>query len=620
MTGHHLLLPIPLRTDEGALPYLSRLAAANGIPGAKSFCADWELDFDRLVDGCPGELGRLAELSGVPAPGLVSASIRKEGGTFHVRGERMVATAVRRNRFVVCPACLKGDVEASADLPPDAAAYGRLTWSIGGIGTCEAHGLALVDLGSGSRSAKDDFSAVVRPYLKRLEEMVGTSLRRPASELERYVVRRLDGAGRDGCFLDDLDLHVAIRFCEVIGALAVHGRGVHLKRIDEAELYLAGSVGIAIAAGGEEALQGFLRGLRRGYPFGYRVHSGPRSPFQELRAWLTGRSREEAYAPVRALLARHLADPKPVDIADKRGRYLGGSAGAAYARIMNGRPRIIRECIPQHCPAGFAMTRPTTASHDAPGTRLVPLPAAARRLGCDLPLILALLAHRILLPAEQDEADWRHRFRTDDLETLLAGMTDGTEEVRERPEGVVDLYVAADQLLTLPIVILRMVLERRLPWIGRWVGAGGVKALLFRLDELRSMVEAGELNGATLPEAAAVLALEPEGIEALLALGAMTKEKGYYALTGVPVEVVPAASIEGFIAANVDLRVLLQRPVLKPAGALAFLSKVGAEPTYADPDGRFTYYDRMSLVGIDPGLRLRRPALSTSRLSRASVR
>lgn len=620
MTVHALLLTIPLEPGEGALAYLSRLAARNGVPSARSFCTDSGLDHGLLVDGCPGELSRLAELSGMPAPSLVAASIRKEDKTFHVRGERLVDTALRRNRFVVCPACLKADVTAGADLAPHAAAYGRLAWSINGVGTCEAHGLALVDLGSGCRSTKDDFSAVVRPHLKRLDEMIGTAIRRSASELERYVVRRLDGSRGDRSFIDGLDLHVAIRFCEVIGALAVHGRGVHLKRIDEAELYLTGSVGIAIAAGGEEALQDFLRGLQRGFPFGYRVNSGPRSPFQELKAWLTGRSREQAYAPVRALLERHLADPKPVDIGDKRSRFVGGSAAAAYARIMNGRPRIIRERFPPEIVGSLAMTRSSTVFHDAPNRRLVPLAEAARRLGCDLPLVLATVAHRILLPAGHDEAGWRHDFRSDELDGLVARMIVGTEEVRERPEGVVGLYEAADQLLALPILVLRLVLERCIPWIGRLKGATGIGSLLFRLDELRPVVRASELDGATLSEAATLLSLEPEGVEALIALGAMTKEKGLYALTGVPVEVVPASSIDGFIAGNVDFRVLTHRLGRKPIDALAFLSGVGATPTYADPECGFAFYDRMSLVRIQPGLRLDRPALWTSRLAKAPVR
>lgn len=621
MTIRSLLLTIPLQPGEGALAYLSRLAARNGVPSARSFCTDWGLNYAHLVDGCPGELGRLAALSDVPVAELVAASIRKDGKVFHVRGERMVASSLRRNRFHVCPACLKTDIVGHDELRPHAAAYGRLAWQVEGVVTCTTHGIALVDLGAGSASTKHDFAGVVRPHLMRLDELIEASLRRPASELERYAVCRLGGHACSAAFLDGLDLHVAIRFCEVIGALSIHGRGVHLRRVDETELHLAGSIGIGIAAAGERSLQHFLTTLRRDYPYGCRVRSGPRPPFTEFRAWLAGHAREDAYEPVRALLRRHLAESKPVDIKDKPGVFPGSTAAIAYAVIMNKRPRIIRDRVPRCFPDSSVMPPNATASIATPPAREVPVADAAHRLGCSLSLLLAMAAHRILLPiVGGGEACWRHVFSNNDLDALLARMMVGTTRVPEISEGMVDLYEGAARLLCAPVEILRLVLGGCFAWIGRHEGADGVGSLLFSLGELGALVRSQELKGPTLPEAAAFLGLGIDGVEALIGMGALTKNEGLFADTGIPIDAVPVSSFDGFVSANVDLRLVAQRMGLKPVNAIELLFRSGLISTYGSADPEFAYYDRSSLAKTQPGLRIHRPILWSSRVPETRFR
>ncbi|KQP52820.1 TniQ family protein [Methylobacterium sp. Leaf106] len=614
MTVTNLLLTILLQPDEGALAYLSRLAARNGVPSARSFCTDWALNFSRLVDGCPSELGRLAELSDVPVARLIAASIRKEGKAFHVRGDRMNASSLRLNRFHVCPACLKADIAGNQQLLPHAAAFGRLAWQVEGVRTCTTHGIALVDLGAGTGPTKHDFTGVTRPHLKRLDDLIVTSLRRAPSELERYVVCRLDGQACNATFLDSLDLYVAIRFCEVIGTLAVHGRGVHLKQGDEAELHLAGSVGIGIAGGGEHALQDFLTNLRREYPYGCRVRAGPRPPFTELQAWVNAHSHVEAYEPVRALLRRHLAQPVPVDIAEKPSVLTGSAAASKYAAIMNGRPRIIRDRLHQGTPDNHVMTNLSIADPAPRPTLALPLAETACRLACDLPLLLALVAHRILIPVfDGGVAGWRHAFSNDDVNDLLGRVMVGTTRVEEDAEGTVGLYEGADRLLRAPIEILRLVLGRCVAWVGRREGAHGVGSLLFRLDELRSLVDEHELSGPTMSEAAALLGRDTEQVGALIDRGAMTSEKGLYAETGIAIDVIPALSFDGFIAANIDLRLIARGMGSKPNTAMAFLSASGLQPTFADADLGVTYYRRADVAEIQSDLHINRPILWRSR-------
>lgn len=606
MTVEPLRLTIPLRPGEAALAYLSRLAARNGIPCAKHFCADWELDFRLLEEGCPGETGRLAALADVSAGDLVAACVRKDGKGYRIRSERMVASSLRRNRFHVCPACLEADIRETT-LSPPAAAYGRLAWQIGAVWTCITHGIPLVDLGAGSGTTANDFTAVVRPNLTRLDELIATSHRRPPSELELYLLRRLDGRPCGVPFLDGLDLHVAIRFCEVIGALAVHGRGVHLNRIDDAEAHLAGAVGIGIASRGERAVQDLLTKLRRDYPFGHRVRAGPRPPFAEFQAWLAGHSRDPAYEPVKALLERHLAAPTPVDIEDKPYRYPGARLEAAFAVLANERPRILTHHSHQGTLGDLAMSHVSTASSASPSMRKVSLAKSARLLGCDVPTLLTLVAHGIVVPVRNEgESGWRHAVLERDLDRLRGRMMKRVSPVADPSEGMVDLAEAATRLLRTPVEILRLLLGECLAWVGRRVGGHGVNSLLFRLEELRPLVAAQELRGPTLPEAAAILGMDDGHVGALIDQGALTIEKGVYALAGVPTDVVPAASFDGFVATNIDLRFLTRRIGSKPRDTVSTLFMGGVQPSYAASD--FTYYDRVEIAAALPDLRIK-PAL-----------
>lgn len=587
-----LFLTIPLQPGEESLDYLSRLAARNGIPCAKHFCTDWELEHRRLVDGCAVETARLAYLALVPAANLLEARIVREGKAFHMRGERLVAASVRRNRFHVCPACLGVDIQ-DPELPPHVTARGRLAWHVAAVRTCAVHGLGLVDLGAGSGVEAHDFTAVVRPNLKRIDELVGSSVRRMASELERYIARRLDGEACDAPFLDALELHVAIRLCEVVGALAVHGRGVSLTRLGENGLQFAGGVGIVTASRGKPALLDFLANLRRSHPYGCRVKAGPRPPFAEFQSWLAGHSREDAYEPIRALVARHMNGPTPVDIPDRPGVFCGNGAAKDYAKIMGQRPWIIRDGLAESGSGIRLKLRSSSVSRSQPAVRGLDTWRAARYLGCDPAVFLGLVAHGFVAPMEGvSDSDWRYAFTKDDLDVLKAHILAGAEPVSEVTDGMVGLDEGATWMLCAPAEIMSLLFQERFAWVGQRTDAAGIGSLLFERDELRSLVFDHEIAGSTLEEAADLLSIGEDCVAALIGMGAMSKESGRYAHSGVPVDVIPETSIKAFRAANIDFRLLSRDMSLKTEEGLRSLSALNVDPSYAHVGLGFVYVRR----------------------------
>lgn len=605
MIDEPLRLTVPLMDGEGTLDFLSRLAARNGVGTMGKFCKDQGLAFRPIGDGCPAELARLGRLANVAVPDLEAACLRKVAGGFMLRGHPMVASSLRRHRFLVCPACLQGDIESS-DLRPHAAAYGRLAWKVASIRTCPTHGLGLADIGLGRVANDQDFTAAVRPHLKRLDILMDDSPRRPASELERYVHRRIDGQPGTAPFLDSLELHAAARFCEVLGAFSLHGRGLCMDALGEHDWYLCGAAGIGIAGNGEAAIRSFLTGLQRAYPFGHRVKDGPRPPFADFRLWLNSRNRA-AYGSARDLLTRHVAEMPPDVVQDKPRipRVKPKAAPPVFGMprkifVTSVRPRRIEptaslvETRPFVMNAGHAATRHTPS--DKARHPMLTSKAAAARLGCDATLFVSLQAHGLVTPTYGD-GDWRHAFERGQLDDLLTRLLTGAEVV----EGIADavsITEAANGCSCALVEIVHLLLHGEISWKGRRPTGNGIASLLIRTHAIRMSMERQGVPGPTLREATVETGVKPKALASLIAMGAMTTKTAVDALTRTLVTVIRQTSLEKFFEYYVEFDDIASEFEGDVYNTTDFLNRNGINPVYENMKLGVKYFSR-SEVGIE---------------------
>ncbi|MCJ2107301.1 TniQ family protein [Methylobacterium sp. E-041] len=597
MIDEPLRLTLTLENGEGTLDFLSRLAARNGVGTMGKFCKDQGLTPWRIRDGCPTELARLGRLAGVPVPDLEAACLRKVTGGFMLHGHPMVGSSLRRHRFLVCPACLQEDIEIS-DLRPHAAAYGRLAWKVVSIRTCPTHGLGLADIGLGRIPNDQDFAAAIRPHLQRLDVLSDECARRPASELERYVQRRIDGQAGTAPFLDGLELHAAARFCEVIGAFSLHGRGLCMDALGEHDWYLCGAAGIGIAGDGEADIRSFLTGLQRAYPFGHRVKDGPRPPFADFRLWLNSRNRV-AYGPARDLLARYVAETPPDVVQDKpripRAKPKVPPPVFGMPRkilVTPVRPRRIEQI------ASFVETRPFTmnaghaaTSHPPSETARPPMltsSAAAAWLGCEASLFISLQAHGLVTPTYGDW-DWRHAFERGPLDDLLTRLLAEVEAVDDIADAV-SIMEAANQCSCAPVEIVHLLLAGEISWKGRRATGNDIASLLIRTDAIRVSMEKQGLPGPTLREATVETGVKPKALASLIATGAMTTGTAVDALTGSPVTVIHQASLKQFFENHVELDDLASEVGKDASDVTKCLNMNGVVPIYNDRNLRLCYY------------------------------
>jgi hypothetical protein len=552
------VIEVPLRLNltfeagEATLAFASRLAARNGIRLARLFCQDVGIRFLGLMDGSLDALARLAEVAGASMADLGAGNVVRRREGYFLGDNRLPASFFRRHAFHVCPACLQDDI-AGSTLAPDAAAYGRLIWQVVPSRTCRIHGMALVDLGSGHPSSPQDFTAVIRPSLRRLDGLaMGASLR-PPSELERYVAARLEGNPVTVPFLDDVELHAA-RFCEVLGACVTFGRGLRMERLGEDEWHFAGATGMTIAAAGKDGVRHALCELRRTNPYGFRVTAAPQPPLRQFRSWLSNASKDRAYRGFRAFVEGFLADGGDADIEFKRGR--AAAEGSYESRSVptdtsheDGKYRFLAN---GRIHAG-AMTTPMSDGKKPPTETPVAnveagltLGTAVDHLRCDLALFGSMMARGIIRRSNPDEPNQPPMFARKDLDQLLARIETVATPVLRRDEDEDGIPWVAASVGIAEGEIVQLILEGVLGRVAQLVDRPGVRALLVRSVDVRAQLEARAYPGLPWIEAAAYLGVTPAALTLLIEPGNLEVERATAALSGYQVAMISQKSLDAF--------------------------------------------------------------------------
>lgn len=307
---------VPFMADEAPASFVSRLARQNNIPSVRDFCLDMGLVFQRIVDGCEDTLAKVAGLVGMSALPLLDQAIHRDGKAFAWRGQTMVRSTLRRARLHGCPACLLNDI-ADGHAPAECAPYGRTIWLLAPIRSCPVHGIALMEIArAGGPHDLHDFALLMQPRIGDLGRLAAGAVPRPSSPLEDYLLGRLDGITGAVPWLDGLAWHAAAKTCEMIGAVALHGRTPNLKKLTDADWHRAGEAGFGIAREGEDGIRTFLSELQRTYPYTRAATEKPQAQFGRIYQWLAFGARHPAYEPVRELIARHIHESTPVGPGD----------------------------------------------------------------------------------------------------------------------------------------------------------------------------------------------------------------------------------------------------------------------------------------------------------------
>ncbi|PPQ39555.1 TniQ protein [Rhodoblastus acidophilus] len=608
MTVGKLHPRVPLGRDESATSFLSRLARCNGVDSARRLCLDVGLDFQGVVDGRGDALSALAWMADAAQENVVAGAIVREGDAiFRLRDERLLKPALRRDKLHVCPACLSDDIAASGRAP-EVAAYGRVHWLLGAIRTCPVHEMALVDAVAGATPSKlHDFALLMAPAVADLDGLAEHAARRAPSSLETYLLDRLAGVVGRSPWLDGLEFYAAAKTCEMVGAVAVHGRTPNLKLLTDDEWREAGAIGFGIAAGGETSIREFLADLQATFSYGRGGNDGPQATFGRLFQWIAFGAEDTSFDPVRDVVRRHVCETTPVGPGDvvlgqpvERRRI--HSIRSASLEI-GAHPKRLRKLL-----AAKALI---ADDHQSRPDNLVLFDAEAARDAMEAAVGLSLKEVESYLNAGRVQARLlaehgfirplvaagapgigENAFSRAELDAFLDRLLDGAEPMVEAVEPMADIPWAAKRACCSAAEVVRLILDRRLTRVGRLEGAGGYMSVLVDVEEIRRHVCGPALEGLTGRDLMRELRTNNRVVSALIAAGKLRATRAVNPVNRCPVDVVTCEELDRFRREYVSLTEMSEALGRHRRGVIAMMEERGVRPALDREAFGATFYRR----------------------------
>jgi len=613
-----LRLTIALGDQETATSFTSRLAAANGVT-AGEFCRDWGFTFGKVVAGDPEAVAKIAELGGVAASALQASAFVSDARRIRRGGEVLTRLSMRNGKFAVCPACLRSDIRGNKDpdLEPEAVVYGRAPWRIDAVRSCAVHNCALLVLPDHTRGyGQHDFATSIAGVVARLGALTAAAVKRRPTGLEAYVIGRMAGLARSE-FLDGIDLFAAIRVCEVFGAVALFGLKVNMRNLPDDKLMAAGGRGFDIFDGGPPAIRDFLDQLYEAAGDRDRK-DGPRVVFGRIYEWLMSHAGDPAYDRLRTVVGRHVLDKFPLGAntrlfgaAVRRQvrhsiRTLSLETGAHPKRMR----KLLRTAgvidedqmaLSDHnvrfdAEAGAAVVREAESNLSLAGTQIY-LNAPRSQTG-------VLVKAGIIVPHLPASAGY-DRYAIADLDVFLARLAFGAKPV-VRPKSLeVGIQDAAKQACCSAADIVRLVLERKLPWIGRLRGSNGYLGVLVRIDQVRNALPRPVMDGIPLEVVRRKLATNHRVLLALVVNKHLATYRATNPVNKCAQTVVAPAELERFKTTYVSLHVLAKECGLHHLAMKKMLDEKGIEPALDHVKVRARFYLRNDLKDLGATLYVR---------------
>ena len=598
---------VPLGSGETPAGFASRLAALNGLP-AREFCLDFGTTFQKVVDGDPKALSVIAAKGGVDPAALAKYAFTRTGERrYSFRGEVLVRNSLRRAAVAVCPKCLANDIAAAPRLRPQAAAVGRAICQIDSIKTCPVHKSALVVIADDlTPNTMHDFAYHVANAISRIERLAGQVECRQLTGLENYVVTRLDG-GRNSPFLDTLELHAAIKFAEMVGAVEMFGRTPNLKELSDEDWRRAGAAGFVIAADGPASFGTFLSGLQATFDYSGSGNEGPQALFGRLYQWLEFGADDVAYDPVREVIAQHIHGHLPLAAGDtvfgrpvevrtlhsirslhletglhpKRARKLLRAAGIIG---VDQDPLVDANVIFPSEEASRVITRAQGA---------LSLPDAGEYLNAPRVHRVLLVQAGFLVPCLSAAAFGAvDQYAIADLDAFLERLLDGAHAVVTPNAGQVDIPAAAKRACCSAAEIVRFVLDKKLKWVGRQAGVEGYLSVLVDLEEIRGLVRGEDHGGLTPYQVACTLGVTDRVARALIKHGHFATVSTVNPINRCPQVVVMPAEVERFQREYVSLFALAKQQGRHFRKLKQEMDEAGVEPVFDVNKIGATFYRR----------------------------
>lgn len=562
--------------------------------------------FQKVVDGDTQALAVIAQKASIDPAALSShALVETSRGRYLFRSETLVGGNLRRAAVTVCPQCLARDIAAAPRLQPQLGAIGRSIWQFNVVKTCPVHSIPLIPIAENlDIRMRHDFAYHIGTVASRLGRMAEKAVLRPLTLLERYVVDRLEGARTSSPFLDGLELHAAIRFSETVGAVAIFGRTANLTKLSDDEWRFVGAAGFEIAAGGQGPIEAFLRNLQETYEYSRSGNEGAKSIFGHLYQGFTPRSTGPGYERIRDLVGGYIRQHLPLGPGDEvfgrpiQKRTLHSIRSLSIETGMH--PKLLRKVLRAAGTIGIEQDALLDANVVFPVEEVSQAVERAQRS-----LTLAKAGHYLNAPMNHRNGLVRAglltsrggdgRFAIADLDDLLARLSNGADTVAKPSAGQVDIPEAAKRAYCTGAAIVRLVVDRKLTWVGRLTGTEGYLGVLVNLDEVRELVRGVNHGGLTPAQVAGLLKTGDPVVRALIRLGHIATVATVNPVNRSPQQVVMPSEVKRFGRVFASLYTLAKEQGRHLRTVKKILEAAGLKPAF-DPGIGASFYRRSDVA------------------------
>ena len=601
MTDYHPL-SFPIKRYETATSYASRLTRHCGLYSPNDLCLDLGFRWQDFVRGDNILFDKLAEIGGASANDMKRWAIRTTGRhQFEVAGQRATKASLVRTRLRVCPRCLVEDRQASGRL----GVYRRHFWHFLSVRTCATHTMPLLTIPPEKYTIHNyDFIGQVERNWLLVSRSSEDGAYRTSSDLERYIVDRLEGVECNG-FLDQMPMFIATRLCEVLGFVMLFGPASKLADATDEDLHRAGQAGFDALRAGKESLLEVLHSLRSEISTSTMRQRSDLGAFYE---WLRLSSFPEEMEPIRSIVRDYIFEHYPVpDGYEILGRPCAQrtvyTVEAACKALGIERKRISRYLVGDGAAERNETAEGISLKRAIDHKDVAKISEEMRgRVTSSEALEMLNIKHRTLqdlcelglVEQEIDNLDQRPKYDRAKLQAVLSALV--TKLTNESADAANLLLVAdvARRLRCKSAEILALILAGKLKTVSGDVSRTGLAGIKVHIDQVRYALPNWELPGITRTDASTTLRVTYQTInylidQGLLRAARMRNPRSRQYITGIC-----DGSIDTFLG-RYDTLGLMARRYKRPAGPFGCHLEAKGVCPIETPHGISWYYRRRGL-------------------------
>jgi hypothetical protein len=600
-----LPVPVPLGNGQTPTSFASSLAAAHGVPAMRDFLRHMNIRLDRLGGGDRRELDRLAELGNADPDQLASSWIVGVKGGMALLGGEKLRNGLMRDRFRICPACIQDDI-ASRSGPIQARPFLRGAWAVHAVGTCITHRTPLVCT---SRPIdpylRNDFAAYAQKHRDELDELAAVTQPVIASAADAWMHDRLTFHADQG-LLGSLHFHVAVRLCEIVGAILLFGLSAVPGKLSEPDLSAARERGYEVASCGADSIRLFLATLddrfwKTAHAAGGVMLYGP------LYAWLQANIENSDFEPIRELVKMHVVNTLPVGPGDV---FLGPVEHRRWHSVHSAakqyglHPKRLRKVLAEKSYIGtdheglpdgrVVFEAEPAAPFLASVTASVPAPVARQRLNVSMGVFNRIVRSGLVQPIAGNHlsGDVRPHYSQEQLDQFLKTLLGRALESDGRDADMLAIAPAVTRVGCTAIEIIKLILADRLERIEFDPGKNGIASILVSVAEVREKTVLHNHGGLSLREVERHLQTTTGTVGRLVQHGLLPPHTALNPVKRCPQTVVMPEDLAAFTEKYVSLYELASKGRWQIAKLQEELDKSGVDQAFDHGPATARFYIR----------------------------